>query len=306
MPSPALPSGTQFELTRGDQRAVVVEVGGGVRRYEVGDREVLHPYDRDAMCDGAHGAPLIPWPNRLADGRYSFDGNDYQVALTEPEKHNAIHGFLRWRSWQASEQSGDQVVMTTTLYPLTGYLFALHVDIEYALSDAGLTVRTTTTNVGDAAAPYACGQHPYLSPGSGILDPCTLRLDAATRIDTDDERQLPTGTEPVEGTAYDFRKPREIGDLAIDYAFKDLTRDGDGRAWARLTGTDGRTCGLWVDESYPYLEIYTADTLSEQRRRTGLGCEPMTGPPNALGSGTDVVRLDPGQTHVTTWGACLL
>ena len=54
------------------------------------------------LCDGAHGAPLIPWPNRLADGRYSFDGADHQLALTEPERHNAIHGLMRWRPWWQS------------------------------------------------------------------------------------------------------------------------------------------------------------------------------------------------------------
>ena len=78
------PSGEQFEIRFGEHRATVVEVGGGVREYLVGDRPVLDPYPRDAICDGAHGAPLIPWPNRLADGRYSFDGVEHQLALTEP------------------------------------------------------------------------------------------------------------------------------------------------------------------------------------------------------------------------------
>jgi aldose 1-epimerase len=305
MASPVAPSGTQYELTSGEQRAVVVEVGGGVRRYDVGNRAVLHPYDRDAMCDGAHGAPLIPWPNRLADGRYSFDGNDYQVSLTEPEKHNAIHGFLRWRSWQAQEQTATHVVMTTTLYPLMGYPFALHLSVDYTLSDGGLTVRTTATNVGTSTAPYASGQHPYLSPGTGVIDDCTLRLDAATRITTDPDRQLPTGTEPVEGSDFDFREPRQLGSLKVDYAFCDLVRDDEGKAWMRLTGQDGRTAALWVDEAYPYLEMYTADTLEPERRRRGLGAEPMTCPPNGLATGDDIQRLEPGQSHTATWGVRL-
>ena len=88
------PSGEQYEISHGDQHATVVEVGGGVRAYRVGDRDVLHPYDVDAICDGAHGAPLVPWPNRIRDGRYTFDGAEYRVTLTEPDKSNAIHGFL--------------------------------------------------------------------------------------------------------------------------------------------------------------------------------------------------------------------
>jgi aldose 1-epimerase len=299
------PSGKQYEIAAGEHRATIVEVGGGLRSYDCGDRPVLHPYDLDAMCDGAHGAPLIPWPNRLADGRYSFDGSDYQVALTEPEKHNAIHGFLRWRPWTTTEQWPDRVLTGTRLYPLMGYPFTLDVEVDYRISDSGLTVTTTATNVGDQPAPYGCGQHPYLSPGTGRIDDCTLQLAADTRITTDDERQLPTGTEAVQGTPYDFRAGKRLGDLAVDFAFTDLSRDVDGRAWIRLTGTDGRTAALWIDDSYPILEVYTADTLAPARQRRGLGSEPMTCPPNAFATGTDVRRLEPGDSAVTTWGVRL-
>jgi len=51
------------------------------------------------------GLPLIPWPNRIQDGAYRFDGVEYQVPLTEPENHNAIHGFLRWRNWTCRQHT---------------------------------------------------------------------------------------------------------------------------------------------------------------------------------------------------------
>src|ERR1700716_2695147 len=94
-----VPSGEQHRIALGDQRATIVEVGGGVREYAVAGRPGLDPYPLHAICDGAHGAPLIPWPNRLADGRYRFEGAGYRLALTEPERSNAIHGLMRWRSW---------------------------------------------------------------------------------------------------------------------------------------------------------------------------------------------------------------
>ena len=299
------PSGAQFGIDHGDQHAVIVEVGGGVRCYRRGDRDVLHPYDVGAMCDGAHGTPLIPWPNRLADGRYQFDGSDYQVALTEPEKHNAIHGFLLWRNWTAVDRESDRITMGTRLHPLQGYPFQLDLRVTYVLSDDGLTVTTTATNTGEHTAPYGAGQHPYLSPGNDVLDDCTLRLRAATRITTDPERQLPTGTEPVAGTDYDFNQARPIGPLRIDYAFTDLSRDDSGRAQVELTAPDGHTAITWVDESYPIIELYTADTLAPQRRRRGLGTEPMTLPPNGFRTGTGVIRLEPGQSHTSQWGARL-
>lgn len=299
------PSGRQFEISWGDQRATIVEVGGGIREYFAGDRPVLDPFPIDAICDGAHGAPLIPWPNRLADGRYRFDGIDYQVALTEPEKHNAIHGFLRWRPWSVLDREQSRVTMGTRLFPLQGYPFLLDVRLEYALSPEGLLVATTAANLGDTPCPYGAGQHPYLSPGTGLLDDCTLELEAETRILTDDQRQLPVGTESVANTPYDFRGGRTLGTLKIDFGFTGLARDSGGRAWARLTGSDGRRAELWVDGSYPIIEIYTGDTLAPHRRRRGLGTEPMTCPPNAFQTGVGVIHLQPGQAVTTTWGARL-
>jgi aldose 1-epimerase len=302
---PTAPSGRQFQIAFGGQSATIVEVGAGIRAYRDGQRDVLHPYAVDAMADGAHGAALIPWPNRLDRGRYTFDGGDFQLALTEPEKNNAIHGLLRWRPWRAVRHEQDHVVMATTLHPMQGYPFTLDVRIEYRLAEDGLTVRTTAVNAGDRAAPYGCGQHPYLSPGDRTIDGCELEFEAATRIDTDRERQLPTGLVPVEGTVYDFRGGRQIGDLEIDYAFTDLARDSDGRSWVHLRGEDGATASLWVDETYPVLELFTADTLSPDRRRRGLGVEPMTCPPNAFATGERVLRLEPGESVTTTWGARL-
>lgn len=300
------PSGEQFEIRSGDHRATIVEVGGGIRVYDVGGRPVLHPYDLEAMCDAAHGAPLVPWPNRLADGRYRFAGLDLQVALTEPDKRNAIHGLLRWRPWRAAERADDRVVMTARLFPMTGYPFLLDVTVDYSLSDAGLRVSTTAENLGHTVCPYGCGQHPYLSPGDGLIDDCTLVVPGANRIDTDPDRQLPMGREPVAGTPYDFRDGSRLGELPIDYAFTDLIRDSGGLAWTRLTGSDGRSAAIWTDENYPYLEIFTADGLASGRRRRGLGVEPMTCAPDAFNSGDGLIVLEPGESLTTTWGATLI
>ncbi|MBV9382048.1 MAG: aldose 1-epimerase family protein [Streptosporangiaceae bacterium] len=299
------PSGEQIEIAAGDQRATIVEVGGGIRRYLVGERPVLQPYDVSAMCDAAHGTPLVPWPNRLADGRYSFGGREHQLALTEPGKRNAIHGLLRWRTWQVAAREPDRVVMATRLYPMAGYPFTLDVEIDYTLNDGGLRVTTTAVNTGDSPCPYGSGQHPYLSPGTGMIDDCTLTIHAATRVVTDPERQLPMGREAVEGTPYDFRDGRKLGDAQLDDTFTDLRRDAAGLAWVWLEGADGRTAGLWADSGYPYLEIFTGDALAPGRRRRGLGVEPMTCAPNAFRSGEGLLRLDPGQRTRSSWGLVL-
>ncbi|MGH2717881.1 MAG: aldose 1-epimerase family protein, partial [Actinomycetota bacterium] len=149
-----VPSGTQYPIRFGDQEATVTEVGGSIREYRVGGAPVLDPFAESAMCDGAHGTPLIPWPNRLADGKYSFDGTDYQVALTEPGKGNAIHGFLRWVPYRATLHEEDRVVMAASVFPQSGYPFRLDLSVTYALTSAGLVVTTTASNGGEVALPY--------------------------------------------------------------------------------------------------------------------------------------------------------
>lgn len=295
------PSGAQFEIRHGGQRAVVVEVGGGVRRYQQDGVDVLDGYARETMCSGARGYPLIPWPNRIADGRYTFRGADYQLPLTEPARGNAIHGLLRWRPWSPRELADDHVLLGATLHPTPGYPFALDVTVGYALSDDGLTVTTTATNIGDRACPYATGHHPYLTAGTDTIDACVLTLPAETWL-APDERGLPTARRRVDGTDHDFRAGRRLGDQAIDASFTDLERDASGAVVVEITEPGGRSVLLWADDSYRYLQVFTGDTLEEGKRRRGLAVEPMTAPANAFVTGEGLIELAPGQSTTSRWG----
>jgi aldose 1-epimerase len=254
------------------------------------------------MSSSGRGQALIPWPNRLQDGSYEFDGRRHQLALNEPEHRNAIHGLVRWAAWTASEREPHRVVMEHVLYPQPGYPFSLTLSIEYALSDNGLRVRTTATNVGTGPCPYGSGAHPYLTLGSATVDRLLLRVPGRTVLRSD-ERGLPIGTEAVQDTEYDFRQPRQIGSTTLDHAFTDLVRDEDGLARVELRDPDhGTSVSLWVDESYPYLMLFTGDTLPDVRRRRSLAVEPMTCPPNAFRTGDALIRLDPGGSLTSTWG----
>lgn len=296
------PSGEQHELRHGDQLAVAVEVGGGLRLYEAGGRPVIEPYGIEERCEAAHGAPLIPWPNRLAGGHYSFGGAEHQVPINEVDKQNAIHGLLRWRNWSAERRSDNEVILTTRLHPMEGYPFFLEVSITYRLSEGGLEVTTRGLNLGDGPLPYGTGQHPYLSPGEGTIDTCRLQLQAAERLLTDPTHQLPVGTEPVAGSNFDFAEGRLLGSIEIDHAFTGLARDADGRDHVHLERNDGRTVSLWLDQAYPFVQLYTGDTLAPGKRRQGLGAEPMTCPPDAFNSGEHLVVLQPGQEHTGRFG----
>jgi aldose 1-epimerase len=281
---------------------VVVEVGGGLRTYSVAGRDLIDGYRVDEVCSGGRGQMLAPWPNRVEDGSYEFDGRREQLALTEPGTGNAIHGLVRWAPWRVSEFEAHRVLMEHVLHPGPGYPFSLALGVEYALSEDGLSVRTTAVNVGRDACPYGSGAHPYLTVGTEAVDSVVLRVPARTVL-ASGERGLPGGRGPVEGTEYDFRRPQQIGSTRLDNCFTDLERDDDGLARVELAAPDGGAAlTLWVDSSHPYLMLFTGDTLAPDARRRSLAVEPMTCPPNAFRTGEAVIRLEPGDMTTSAWG----
>jgi aldose 1-epimerase len=294
------PSGEQVEIASGDQRAVIVEVGGGLRSFSADGREVLDGYAPDEMCASGRGQVLMPWPNRLEDGRYEFDGRSHQVPLNEPEQRNAIHGLVRWCAWTVGERTGERVVMEHVLRPQPGYPFALALSIEYALSDRGLSVRSTATNIGSTRCPFGAGAHPYLRLDAATIDRLRLHVPARVVLQSN-ERSLPTGTIPVDGTDYDFRRPRAVGAAKLDNCYSQLERDGDGRARIALHDPSGRSLIVWVGESYDYVMVFSGDALPDVARRS-IAVEPMTCPPNAFRSGESLITLEAGEAFTAEWG----
>jgi aldose 1-epimerase len=299
------PSGEQIEIALGDERAVVVEVGGGLRTYSARGRELLDGYGADESCSSGRGQVLAPWPNRIRDGSYEFDGRQHQLPLNEPDRRNAIHGLVRGTSWSAVKRTANRVVMEYVLSPQPGYPFSMLLRIEYHLSDGGLSARMTATNTGTGRCPYGTGAHPYLTIGNGGIDRAVLQVPALTVLRSDG-RGIPDGSTSVEGTAYDFMRPRTIGALRLDHAFTDLVRDEDGLARVHLSDADNGTgLTLWLDGSYGYLMLFTGDPLPDVNRRS-LAVEPMTCPPNAFQSGEALVVLEPGQSTTSAWGIGLM
>lgn len=299
------PSGDQFEISGGGYRAVVTESGGALRVLERDGVALVDGFGEDQMSFGGRGQQLVPWPNRLRDGQYAFDGRDLQLPLTEPSRHNASHGLARWTAWTVEEHTERSVSLTYRLMAQTGYPWTLDLRVVYDVSADGLTVTQSATNTAAERAPYASGCHPYLSVGPGPVDGWELRLPADTHLLVD-ERKLPVGREPVEGTPYDFRIARPLRDLTLDDGFTDLVTDADGVATVLLSDpATGRSLALWVDAQHRWLQAYTADDAGATARRS-LAVEPMTSPPDAFRSGDDLIVLspagEPGDEFSASWG----
>jgi aldose 1-epimerase len=304
-----LPTGRQFAITAGGYRAVVTEVGAGLRELnhqaDGEPRPLVLGYAADDAAHGGAGQLLAPWPNRVAGGRYRFDGEERQLDVSEPFSGNAIHGLVRWAAWAVAEHAEDRVVLTHRMHPHPGYPHTLDLTAVYAVSDAGLVVEVSARNAGSSAAPYGFASHPYLTPGvaaaPGSIDQWTLHVPAQRRLVVD-ERLIPADAADVDASAYDFRSPRTVGATRLDTTFGGLQRELDGIGRVRVSEPGGAAVTLWLDRGFEWIQVFTADPLPGAWKRAAVAVEPMTCPPDAFNSGTDVIRLEPGGEVGHRWG----
>jgi aldose 1-epimerase len=294
--------GAAYALRHGDYAAVVTEVGGGLRSLTHSGRDLVLSYDADEVRPRYFGALLAPWPNRLADGRYVFNGEEHQLPLNEPVRRTALHGLVDWTRFAAQRTDEATVVMSHRLVPRTGYPFDLEISATYSLDDSGLATTVRAVNAGPTPAPWGTAPHPYLKAGDGRVDDWTLTLPADEVLDVTPDRLLPVGKVPVGKLGFDFRASRSLEGVALDHAFCALRPGDDG--FVRVAVTDSSGAGVecaWDPADLPWVQVHTADLDDPASSRQGLAVEPMTCPPDAFNSGTDLVVLDPGAEAVVSW-----
>src|ERR1700733_8264353 len=184
------PTGEQYRLTRstplGLAEATIVEVAASIREFRIGGVELTEPYGEFSPPPFACGIVLVPWPNRIEDGVWTLDGVTQQLDLTEPDKHNAIHGLLRNTAYRVLEQSDDAVTLGATVFPKHGYPFLLETSVRHELTDDGMTVTHRITNETDQPAPVAIGAHPFFSIGDVPTEDLTLTVHAGSRFPVDE------------------------------------------------------------------------------------------------------------------------
>ncbi len=297
------PSGEQFEIEAGSIRAILTEVGATLRTFDAGGVELLDGFAATESSSAGRGQILAPWPNRLEDGRYSFEGVEGRAPLNEPDRANAIHGLVRWLPWRVTSRTPSSVALSCVLHPQPAYPWRLELSVEYAVGESGLIVSTAASNLSETPAPFGIGFHPYLTVGSPTIDDAHLMIPADRRL-LADERGLPTGEVDVADSDFDFRAAKPIGRIELDTGYTGLIRSEDGRARVEVgVAGSGRGLTLWADEAFDYLMIYTGHSLEPaSRRRQGLAVEPMTCPPNAFRSGSSIARLAPGRRWSGAWG----
>ena len=293
------PTGEQYEIISGTHRAVVTEVGATLRGFSVNGRDVVRGFGLDEMSTAGRGQNLVPWPNRIRDGRYTFNGVTHQLALTEPARHNASHGLARYVPWVVVDKKTDAVTNRARIHPQPGWPGTLETRITHQVGSAGLTVTVEATNIGAGELPFGYGAHPYLTVGETTVDEVAVTMPAASYLEVDD-RLLPVKVSPVDSTVYDLRRGPVLESLSLDTAMTDLDRDSDGR-WRVKLALGDRYAELWGDETMRWMQIFTGGPT----RDGSIAVEPMTCGPDAFNPGPthgDMKVLAPGETFIGHWG----
>ena len=294
-----VPGGPEFSIAAGGYRAVIQSVGATLRSLTFGDRDLVVPFSADRVRPLYRGAVVAPWPNRLADGRYEFEGEEHQAPINEVDRQNALHGLALWVRWEQVTVEPAAVTLRHAIPPQPGYPFPVELTVTYRVSADGMVTELRAHNTGDRPAPYGCCPHPYLVAGPGAVDGWSLELSAGTRLEVDPDRLLPVGRAAVSDVDCDFRSGALIGDRFIDHAFTDLAFTG-GRTAVRLRAGDGSGVELSWGSWAPWVQIHTADRPEPADNRVGLAVEPMNCPPDAFNS-ADVPVLAPGAEHLAEW-----
>ena len=292
---------TEYKIRAGEYTATIAARGAALRELRHRQRDLIVPFPEGGPIPDYRGIIAAPWPNRVADGKYTFRGSDYRLPMNEVERDCALHGLAFPLDWTLKEHTESAVVLACSVGPDPGYPFQLNIVTCYRLGAAGLHQTVAAINLAAETAPYGVCPHPYLLAGPAPLDEWTLEVPAGEFLDVTPDRLLPVRVRPVDGHEFDFRKARSIGATKIDHAFTAITYGADGRTQLVARDPSGTGVGMAWDRNCQWLQIHTADKQPPAPNRLGLAVEPMTCPPDAFNSGQNLIQLAPGEFHEVSW-----
>jgi len=294
-----------------NRRLRIARHGAALLSYEVafgGVTQDLADGYRDAAeiagRPGSRFAIMVPFAGRIADARYTFDGQpqDLQPGVVGAERASR-HGFVRDAAFDvtalSADENGAQVTLTTkAIRPQPGYPHSIDLSITFTLDAGGITLEASMHNVGDSAAPCFFGWHPYFRLAASSVDGWQLQIPAQTLIRSDADLIALSGAAAFvsleDAPALDFRELRLLGDSVLDHEYTDLHAEADGRIRTRLRNpVNGLGIAVWQESGV--MHAFTADTASRDARRA-VALEPMECMANAFNRSecAEAIRLLPG------------
>ena len=285
---------TDIDLTADGIRAVVSTVGGVLWHVDVvADgakaasllRAPPEGDGRDPLASACF--PLVPFGNRIAGNRFSFEGTEHLLEPNVPWDPHYLHGDGWLSEWSVRAQSRSTLRLGLAhASRQTPYRYDAEQEIE--LGERSLTLRLSIVNRGRQALPFGLGWHPYFP-----LTPRTRLQARATGWWTEGEGWLPDREEPLR-PALDFNVPRLLPRHWVNNGFEGW--DGKARiAWPET----GRTLTVEADRRFSRYFVFVSDPAFDKGYDFDFFCfEPMSHSANAhnIQGGAGLVRLAPGES----------
>jgi aldose 1-epimerase len=286
----------------GTEVAVLPEFGGLLHGFSIRvDSDLFNIIDnyenREQAKKGIDktykSAKMSPFVCRIAEGRYVFDGKEYELKNKFTDG-SAIHGLLYNKHFAVTDETADeQGASLSLLYRYkkddSGYPFNYDCSLQFVLrADNLLQVKTTLTNSGDLVIPVADGWHPYFMLG-GSVDDYLMHFEADSMLEFDD-KLIPTGKILPNDL---FKEPRRIGQVILDNCF--LIKTGKDRAACEIFNPQNKIkLSFFPDSSYSYLQIYTPP------HRKSIAIENLSAAPDCFNNKLGLLLLPPGNSQTFT------
>jgi aldose 1-epimerase len=209
---------------------------------------------------GFVGTPILyPTPNRVLNGKYSFDGKEYEQIKIG--KLISIHGLVHSEKWESGEpeQTADGLSLETWLDVVKGspvygaFPFEHRIAVTFTLSKTQVDIRYTVTNKDPKDLPFGFALHTYFSKLSGDTG-TKVSVPADAIMDVTDGYFPTDKVKKVAGTAYDLRKPVELGKLNLDTEYLEI--DKGANAYVTYDGYDFRLRVSATDD-FAHLVMWT-------------------------------------------------
>lgn len=299
-PAPALPeivTVSSGPLSLG----IVPDIGGSIARftglYEHGIVDWLRPASDDALARrdplGMGSFPLIPFCNRIRDGRFTFAGTAVHLPANYGYSRHAIHGDAWQRPWTVAERSAEAVTIACEHRP-DAWPFHYAARQTYALEDGGLTVRLCVENRGPKPMPLGLGHHPYFPRTAGTT--VTAEVDAIWSTDAEVMPTVLERTWVTERLAAGLR----VDDADLDNNFTGwngtaVIRWPERRAVLRMTAPDPlRFLVAYTPAGADFFCLEPVGNCTDWVNLTGQGTERVGGMVVAAGASAEVsFRLEP-------------
>lgn len=286
----------------GEVSAVISPKGAGLHALQVHGRTVMPLDTQDGRTRWYSGHTLAPWPNRMRDGEWVFEGSALAAPVNDG-KGNALHGLVAQRDFEIVEQGPDAVTLECLLGGDAVYPFAVRVRVTYTVDADGLTCAFGGRNESGKRVPFAIGTHPFFP----FTDDCTITINAANAFVVD-QRLLPTGDLVDLGQWHaQSGVPIPMSTFVVDDCFTTLARDTAGIAHTLVTYPDGFATDVWQDAGLPNTVIFVTHAFEWSDGSTNaVAIEPQTTPTDSFNSGTDLTWLAPGEELSVRWGVTVI